>query len=225
MRELLVGRSSGETVEGTSRYDAEMNVDEEKFKETPVRVIITKVEKGILPEIGDELALRIGSENLEKLKENIRNDLAQRAKTNASEAIKEGLKDKLIAAYSFDVPASLLVKEKKRLMHNHIAALRKAKTPDDAIRKMGGQIEEGAAANAEKSLRFYFLMREVARDANIEITRDEMVKEYNRQYWLVNPEERYISEDLEPNELRQRLFNAIMVRKAEDTLLQKLSVQ
>lgn len=223
MIELLSGRSSGEVVEGVSRYDSKMSVDQEKFKETPVRVHVDKVEIGILPEVGDELALRIGSENSEKLRENVRNDLTQRAQKDAKEATKESLKSQLLELYTFDVPESLFLKEKKRLMHNHLTALRRAKTPDDSIRKMGGQIEEEAGVKAERNVKFYFLMREIAKDAKIEVTRDEMVNEYNHQYWLVNPEERYISEDLEPDELRHRLFTAIMMKKAEEILLNKLS--
>ena len=125
------------------------------------KVWIRGLQEKKLPELGDEWAKNFGKESMEALREAIRKDVARYKQSESYEGMKEELFEKLLGLVSFELPESLVAKQKERL----IEQARKYKQP-----------EEGAAEKAASQVKLYFILQKIAEAEHIDVDELELDK-------------------------------------------------
>lgn len=223
LRKLVTGLHPNQTAEGMSEVDeqAEEHI-KKKFKPTQLRVTLHAIKKILLPELNDELAKKVGAESKENLFERIRHNLEQEAEEEQKQKQIEALEEALLEQYHFDLPASIVERERRERIKGRIEALKDEGLTEEEIKDREKEIEEEVANDVDKRIRLYFLNKKIAQQGNISLTNQELNDEVVRQIQM-NPQ--YYGKDMDSEGSREfvsRLASSLLQRKTKDYALSQV---
>ena len=220
--EQLVGAKEGEEVEVKVTFPAEYQAENLKGKDAVFTCNIKSVNEPKPAEINDELATRYGAEDLDGLKKQVSERLADEYKGAARTVLKRGLMDKLDGMFDFDLPPSLVDAEAGSIAHT----LWHDENPD----VQGHDHPEIETTDehkklAERRVRLGLLLAELGNKNEITISDEEMQKamfEAARQY---PGQEREFFEFIQKNnDAQQQLRAPLYEDKVVDYILELAKV-
>ncbi len=115
--EQLVGSKEGDELEVKVTFPAEYQAENLKGKDAVFTCNIKSVNEPKPAEINDELATRYGADDLDGLKKQVSERLADEYKGAARTVLKRGLMDKLDDMFDFGLPPSLVEAEAGSIAH------------------------------------------------------------------------------------------------------------
>ncbi len=133
------------------------------------KVWIRGIQEKRLPELDESFAKGFGKDSVEALREAIRKDIAHHKQSESYESMKAELFEKLLALASFDLPESLVAKQKERLIEQAKRQQRKADPSLDAE----------AAFKARNQVKLYFILQKVAGAEGIDVDELELDQRIN----------------------------------------------
>lgn len=210
MLDLLLKTKKGAVVEGLSYPDPDLPEEEKKkFEPKKVKLAVKKVEEAALPEINDDFAKKLGSENVADMRKKVTDILQQNLDDHEKKQYQEMLSEELFTKYPFELPLSLVTSEvkhrKDQLLSNQNFKLKYDKMPDEEK----AQIEADLKRHAEKAIALFYLSRKIVHDNKIEIKPEEIAS-------LLPPEK-------EKQQLTQEMyalaFSRMVLTKAEEFIL------
>lgn len=183
--EQLLGAKAGDDVTVKVSFPDDYQVDTLKGKAAEFETHVNEVGSPKTPEINDELASKLGVENLETLKgmlkERIERDLGQFSR----ERMKRALLDKLDELHDFELPQGMVDGEFDQIWHQLGHAMEhEGKTWDDEDQSEDEAREEYKKI-AERRVRLGLLLGEIGRKNDIQVTQDELtgaIAERARQF-------------------------------------------
>ncbi|MCD7839875.1 MAG: trigger factor, partial [Erysipelotrichaceae bacterium] len=191
---------SGSFIPGFEDQIIVMGIDEEKDlhltfpedygakdlagQEVVFKVKVHEIKTKVLPEIDDELAKdvnRDGIETLDDLKLYITEQTKNRKQNELDQKFYEELRDALIEATPFDVPAAMVNKQLDSMMSEFEQSLSQQGITMDLYAQLTGknkdEMREDYKEEAEKRVKYSLILDEVVKAENIEIS-DEDVENY-----------------------------------------------
>lgn len=221
MRKLVIQKNVNDVVEGMSERTPDIDADTE-FKPTRCKITIKVIKTAVPAEINDELAKKLGVENIEQMNERITLSLQREAEETAQQKLRDQLRKILIEQYTFEVPSTLIQSELK----SRLTLLKKNL---DKSGKLAAQITEdldAAKAPMEKAIKedfqIFFISRNIADKNNIHITQDELFKELMQQMYSPTSS---IDTSLDPEEARSKIYINLLTQKIEDFLIKQAKIQ
>lgn len=221
---LILGQEKGASVEGTSELDE--NATEEtkaRFTPTKVRIKLEAIKKILLPDVTDALAQKAGAESQDDMMQKITQNLERQAEDEFAAKRAEALDDVLAKTYTFDVPASLVQAEQEQRLRERLQELKTQNVSDEEIQGKQKEIEAAVSAEVQRSLRLYFLGRQIAEQGKVRVTNEELSAELVR-HMQQNP---YLyGKDVSKEQSRDlvgRLSSSLMQRKARDYALSQIA--
>jgi trigger factor len=175
MRKLVLNAKIGDVLEGLSEPDADAT-DEEKreFQPKTVRLYVRKVEEPLLPEINDEFAKKVGAPDVAGMHDLVKGILVSQVENQAKEETREQVNRFLVSQYVFELPRSLLEAEYQHrfseAQKNHEFRRDYSRMSDAEKKKVQQQIFN----ESEKSLRLFYLTKQVVQNEKIPITHKEI---------------------------------------------------
>jgi trigger factor len=175
MKDLVMGRNLGESIEGTSVADEDAK-DKDDFKPQKVKVTIKAIEQGTLPELNEEFLKKLGVNSHEELTSSIEKLLNKQADEHVKEKLHEQVNDYLLEKYPFDLPPTLIEKEAQFRMRQlgqdpnfqkywqSLSSDEKKKTLDSIYQQ------------SEKAVRMFYMCRKIITDAKISISPQDLPK-------------------------------------------------
>jgi len=136
--------------------------------------------------LDDEFAKDLGLENLEKMKEAIKENLKARLEQESEADLEIQIIDKLLDGMDFEVPETLVNSEKERLIKDadmrikYMEALQKKENPDKKFtleEKDKKELEEKASKQAVRQVKAFFMLDKIAQDEKIYL-KEEEIEEY-----------------------------------------------
>ncbi len=217
--EYLVGAELDETRKFTITYPEDFQDEELAGKEGEFEVKITALKERILPELNDEFAQASGSENLEGLREQMKQFLASRAERETTEAMRTEVVQKAVEGARLEVPSELVGRRAHNRFHAFEHELQhRESTLEDYLTENNQSREEFEATLAEEigtELRQELVLDEIAMRQNVEVTIEEIENHYRMMSQVLRqPIEQLINEvDVET------VRASIRQRKAIDWLM------
>jgi trigger factor len=148
--EKVIGKKRGEIVEFTTTFDENYQSKELAGKTVEIKVRINEIKKKNLPEIDDEFAKDLGSENLAEMREKIKEKLYAFKKEHVARIKKANIINKILASHKFEVPETLLARELESLMLQESLSQKKVK--ETASESIGLEQEEVVAPQSEEDM-------------------------------------------------------------------------
>ncbi|MBU1006979.1 MAG: hypothetical protein KKH08_05245 [Candidatus Omnitrophica bacterium] len=188
----------------------------------------------IVPNLDDEFAKDMGFENLEKLKDAVRDSLKQRLEQQSQVDLEMQAIGYLVDSVNFEVPESLVNAEKERLLKDakmrisYMEAVQKKQNPDKKFElsdKDNKELEENSEKQAQRQVKTFFIMDKIAQAEKIHITHEEIEKHFEElaaQYKKTKDE---IRKQLEKNHLLDEIAVNMRNAKVMEFLLKEAKVQ
>lgn len=148
----------------------------------------------VVPKLDDEFAKDLGCENLEKLKDAIRESLKQRLEQDSAADLEVQVINQLVEAVNFEVPESLMNGEKERLVKDansriaYMQAIQNKQNPDKKFTlsdKDKKELEENAGKQAVRQVKAFFILDKIAQAEKIHLKQediDKRIEEMAAQY-------------------------------------------
>ena len=180
----LVGVTAGSDVEVNVKFPDEYGAAELAGKDAVFEVKVTEIRETKPSPIDDELAKLAGAENLEKLRDMIREEQGREFKEYGRMLVKRRLMDKLADMVDFEVPPRLSEQEYNSIIHQwqHEQHGSDAQHGDAHDHEEAHKIEPDKAQAeefqgiADRRVRLGLLLNEIGRTNNIQIGQDDLNK-------------------------------------------------
>lgn len=171
LQKAIIGMKAEEVKESMSEGD----------KPSKVNITVHSIWKILLPEVNDELATKVGASSKDDLLEKIRQNLDDEAEHELRRKQIAALENSLLDTYTFDLPKSLCESEREIRIKEKIAELKKQQLSDEEIKEKGNEIEEEVSTLVERSLRLFFLNKQLIKQGEVNVTQKELNDELMRQ--------------------------------------------
>lgn len=212
MLDLIIGAKKNDIIEGVSKPDDNLPEEEKKqFPSKKVRIKILEIEEAELPELNDDFAKKLGTNNLAEMKKNIQQMLLNEAIEEQNKQKREEVNNFLLDNYPLDLPVSLISTEIKYRKDKLFQDPRFKKEWDKMTEKDKEELQKHLEKEAKASIALYYISKKIIQDANIEITDKEIKDEIN--HFLIDKGEplKKVSE-----ETYAICFSRLLVKKATE---------
>ena len=209
--EPLVGVKAGEERKVTPRFPEDYPEKSLAGKEAVFAVTVKEVAKPVKPEANDEFAKTLGIESLDKLRELIKERIANEYASVSRNKIKRNILDALDKAHDFTLPQSLVDGEFEGLWRQVEAGLKQSgKTFADE-----GRTEDDVKAEyrklAERRVRLGLVVGEIGAKNQLDVSQDELRGALMEQARRYPGQEKFVYEYYQKNpqaimELRAPIF-------------------
>lgn len=145
------------------------------------RVEVQSIKAKVLPALDDELAKSVGDfSTLAELRHHLRQNLERARERREQTALKHALLDKIMKAYDFPVPDTLLESQVRRRLERAATGLESQGIDLDALGVDWHRMRDDLRADAERDLRGSLVLDRIAEAEKLEISEaevDEAVRE------------------------------------------------
>lgn len=178
--ENLRGARAGETRTFEVSYPADYHRKRFAGKKVRYTILVKDIKEKQLAEPSDEFAKDMGAENLDALRDKVRNDLVTQAKQVAEKKARETLLDSIVQSQTVEVPECLVNDELQA--HAHKVANNLAYQGIDINQASidWKKIFEEERPRAEQAVRRSLFLDAIARQESIEVTDDEVNSELQK---------------------------------------------
>ncbi len=176
----ILGMTPGQTKKVSVEFGADFPDDFVAGKKVNFEITVHQKKAATLPELDDEFLKRYGAQSVENLREMLRKDSEQSAVTNSKGAVKDQLIRALIEQNTIDVPQSLLDMELESIAKNYAENLQKRGFSQEMIQKEMKRSAATMAQDAGVRVRAFILLDAVGREHKVELSDEDIQKEYER---------------------------------------------
>ena len=173
--EQLIGVKVGDKIEVKVKFPDSYGAAELSGKDAIFDVTVNELKETVPSAIDDELAKKVGMENLEALKKSIREELESEFNEMSRMILKRALLDELSAAHDFEIPEKLLDREFDTICKQFEEQRKKDKDAGQGSEeKADDEHKKDFREIAERRVRLGLLLSEVGRANNVQISQEDV---------------------------------------------------
>ena len=170
----LLGAQVGEKRQVLVDFQADFPVKKLVGKKATYFVDVTAIKERKLPELNDEFARKVGTESIEKLKEQIRNGIAAEKEGETRADMRKQIVDQLLSKTPFDLPESLVAAETRSIIYDMVRDNTMRGVTKDELEKRKDEIFGFAMQSAKDRLRASFILSAIADAEQIKVEKKEV---------------------------------------------------
>ena len=173
--EQLIGIKVGDKIEVKVKFPDSYGAAELSGKDAIFDVTVNELKETVPSAIDDELAKKVGMENLEALKKSIRKERESEFNEMSRMILKRALLDELSAAHDFEIPEKLLDREFDTIWKQFEEQRKKDKDAGQGSEeKTDDEHKKDFREIAERRVRLGLLLSEVGRANNVQISQEDV---------------------------------------------------
>ncbi|MDG2033711.1 MAG: trigger factor, partial [Rhodospirillales bacterium] len=218
----VIGHSVGETFDVTVTFP-ENYAEELASKEAVFEVTVTELKEGVPIEISDEIAKKMGLENLDALKKSIRDSHDQELSVFSRMRTKRDLLDILDKEHQFELPEGMLDAEFNAIWEQF--QNQKENNPDqideDDKNKSEDELKAQYREIAERRVRLGLLLAEIGRMNEITVSPEELNRALMQEAQRHQGQEKEVLDYYKNNpEAMQALQSPVLEDKVVDFIVE-----
>lgn len=221
----LLGAKAGEERSVETTLDERFPVESARNQKAKIAIAITKIRRPQIPAIDDELAKKVGMENLDGLKARIEEELRKSLSENAEAKVRNSLVEQVVEGAKFELPKRLVETFSKSLMQRQDMMLAQYGLDPSAMKDEDGKRSEEAAKNAEEEIRRYFVLDAICAAEKLEVGEEEIDEEIVKQARQRGMRAAELFERLEQEGGIEQLRSDLKAKRAVDLLVDNAEVK
>lgn len=170
----LVGTAAGSEVTVKVDFPADYGAADLAGKAAEFAVTVRELREAVPAEVTDDLAKKVGMDNLEALKKIIREEHEREYKAISRQRLKRTLLDELAEKHTFEVPSGMVEGEYEAIWKQFEAHRQAGMEDEEDKAKSEDEKKAEIRGLAERRVRLGLLLGEVGRMNNIQIGQDEI---------------------------------------------------
>ncbi|HAM38530.1 MAG TPA: trigger factor [Elusimicrobia bacterium] len=146
-------------------------------KKATFNIKVKSIKKKIVKEIDDEFAKDMGHENINQLREKIKEELVKAEEEKTRQEMENQIVESLLKSNNFDIPESLVEDEINRSIEKTKQYLVSNRSfNEEEFKKSIPAMRDKYKVEAEKTVRVSFILSRIAKDENVDVTLEEINK-------------------------------------------------
>jgi trigger factor len=179
-KSVLKGSKVAEAKEAKIEYPLDYSNKTLAGKTVMFKIKLNEIKEKELPELNDDFAKDMGTENLEDLKTKIKETIEAEEKRRQNTDIEKQVVDYLLEKNKFDVPHSLVEQQKKTLVERMKSYMQNQGASKEYIEKQLLVGEAKFREEAEKNVRLSYILNSVYAKENLAVTDADIEAEKNK---------------------------------------------
>lgn len=222
----LEGMSTGETKEFTLLVPDDHAQEEYAGKECQFKVEVLSIKEKLLPELDDEFAkgIRDGYENLEALKDFVRQRIKDDGEASADRQAQEASLQELLKTASVQASDLIYQRELDHMYEERERSLRSQRMDMDTylgyIGKTGDEWREELRPRAEERLNTYLVLRKLAEEEGIEVSPEDIQSEIDTIVVSAGDSEETMRNTLSSESAHESIRSSLVNRQVMTRLLE-----
>lgn len=209
----MIGKKAGDDVTVTVTFPDNYGAEELQGKEAVFECHIHEIHEKCDSEINDDLAKKLGMDDLEALKKILREQMAGEYAQFSRMKLKRELLDQLDTGHDFELPSMMLEQElemitKQMEQERHQQMHAEGKDHDCTNVKLDDSETEELKAIAERRVKLGLVLSEIGTEAKIQIGQDDLQKA------VIAEAQKYPGQEAQVFEFYQKNKNALDSLKA-----------
>lgn len=222
--EHLVGAQLDEERQFSVTYPDDFHEADFAGKEAEFKVKVISLKERILPEVNDEFAQSMGTENLEELRDRMRQFIRFSREREMNDKLRQEIASVVAEGTELEVPGSLIDSRLHRRIHNlehelehRQSTLEKYLEETNSTREeMESKLREEITAELRRDL----VLDEIARRENLQVSQQEIEQQYMMMASTFQQPVETLVENIDVNSVRA----SILQRKAVDWLYEHTQI-
>jgi trigger factor len=170
----LLGASAGEKRQVLVDFPPDFPQKPLAGKKATFFVDVVSIKEKKLPELNDDLAKKLGVENMEKLKDTVRKSLVAEADREQSGELRRQIIDYLLGKVAFDLPESLVQQETRSIIYDVVRENSLRGATKEQLEEKKNEIYGFATKSAQDRLRTSFILEAIAQAEQIKVEESEI---------------------------------------------------
>ncbi|MAK59406.1 MAG: trigger factor [Ponticaulis sp.] len=223
--EQLVGVKEDDETEINVTFPEDYPSEDLKGKDAVFEIKVHEVRAPETPEVDDDFAKNFGLDDLEALKNVIREQIESEHTSLSRNKVKRVLLDRLDEQYSFELPAGMVDAEFNQIWTQFEREKEAGRLDDDDKDKSDDELKEEYRKIAERRVRLGLVLAELGQKAEVQVTEEEVARALNQEASRYPGQERQIIEFYQktPGALAQ-IRAPIYEEKVVDYILERATV-
>lgn len=172
--EQLIGSKAGEEKSIDVTFPENYGVEKLNGADTKFAVTIKEVRVATVPAIDDELAKKVGMDDLAALKERVAEDVTKHYGDMGRQVLKRNILDAMDENHSFDLPNALVQAEFDGIWQQIEQAKEAGQLDEEEAAKDEDELKADYRKIAERRVKLGLVMQEVAQSNNLKIEEPDM---------------------------------------------------
>jgi trigger factor len=224
--EQLEGMSAGETRTIDVTFPEEYQAAELAGKAAQFEIVAKSLKISTLPEIDDELAKKVGFEEIAKVRDVVREQMTQEYRGLSRMRIKRELLDALAEKTDFEAPPTMVEAEFAQIWARVDADRTAGKLDEEDRDKDEATLRADYRAIAERRVKLGLLLAEVGRLNGIQVSQDEMFRAMRAEAGRYPGQEQAVMDFFRKNpQAAETLRGPIYENKVVDYVLELAKVE
>ena len=215
----LVGRSAGDKLEIERKYGKDIKKKNWANKKIRHFIQVKNVFEYVIPELNDDFLKSAGFSDEKSFKEKLKEEYSNQLSRQKDQIITTEIRDKLLSICNFNVPDSIVDQEVQRSQEQYAQVI--MTLPEDKRQEYIKTVRE----NAEKSIRFSFILEEVKKKFEIKVENEDLEKEFKSISDANNIDIKDVRKYYMNNEQKESLRDSLGRNQAIDLLKEKIKIK
>lgn len=215
----LEGIKPGETREAEAQLGSSVSEADLRGKAVKVQVEVKDLKELKLPEVDADFLDAIGFDDVDELRQAVREALERRIASQQRRAIRRQVLDALIAATPFELPADLVSRQEKSTISRMVMELRREGVSPEEIRARQAEIRANAHEATLRSLKEFFILSKIAEAEDLKVEDEDLELEIEAMAERSDESVRRVRARVEKEGLVDALATDILERKVLDHIL------
>ncbi|HEV8604158.1 MAG TPA: trigger factor [Tepidisphaeraceae bacterium] len=170
----LAGAKSGESREVKVKVPDNYPAENLRGKDVVIEIAVKDIKKLEPIEINDEFLQSLGFTREQELRDALRDQMVERIDFDIKQAMRRQITDQLLTQVEVKLPTKLSDRQTDRVVNRRAVDLLMKGIPRERIEQNLEQLRTGAADEAVRELKTFFILQQVAKQLEIEVSEGEL---------------------------------------------------
>ncbi len=176
----LKGAKAGDEKDAKVEYPADYPNKTLAGKTITFKTKVVEIKEKELPELNDDFAKDMGTENLEDLKSKVKEAIESEEKRRQDTDVEKQVVEFLVEKNKFEVPQSLVAYQKENLIKRMKDYLQNQGAPKEYVEKQAELGDAKFQEEAEKNVRLSYILNAIYTNENLAVTDADIEAEKNK---------------------------------------------
>lgn len=174
LAERLAGQKSGET-RSFKMTAPDTHADETlRGKEVEIEVAVKEIKRVELAELNEQFLRELGLDNEQELRNALREQMEQKVADDIQRVMRDQVNNYLLANTTIELPVKLSGRQADRVVTRKSVDLLMRGVPRDQVEANLEQLRGGAAEEAARELKLFFILQKVAEEQSVNVSEQEL---------------------------------------------------
>jgi trigger factor len=218
LAEHLAGQKTGET-RSFKVSVPDTNPDEQiRGKEVEIEVAVKEIKKVELAELNEKFLNELGLSSEKELRDALLDQMEQKVADDVQRVMREQGNQFLLTNTTVELPSKLSSRQADRVVSRRSVDLLMRGIPRDQVEANLEQLRGGAAEEAARELKLFFILQQVAEEQNVDVTEQEL----NGRLALVAAQEGKRPEKLKQEWSKDGTLSNVYIQMREQKAIDKI---